>query len=186
VEEIRINLIMIKTYTHRHGTYTSDKFLKYIDKTKVKTIVEGGSRDLIDALFLEEYFNDAYIHSFECNTEAYQICLTNLQKSLGRITLNSTAMCNEDTQLKFYAFDHIVTKHHDIGVSSIYKHINPIDVPQKEIEVTGIRLDTYCSLHNIQQHIFVSLRVYICYFIPLKINIKFFYIKKDIRFISLK
>jgi len=46
VEKITINLIMIKTYTQRHGTYTSDKFLNYIDKTKVKTIVEGGSRYL--------------------------------------------------------------------------------------------------------------------------------------------
>lgn len=150
---------MIKTYTSRHGTYTSDKFLKYIDKTKVKTIVEGGSRDLIDALFLEEYFNGAYIHSFECNREAHQICLSNLQRSLGRITLNSTAMCNEDAQLKFYAFDHIATEHHDIGVSSIYRHINPIDVPQKEIEVTGIRLDTYCNINNIQQIDFLCLDV---------------------------
>ena len=109
---------MIKTYTDRHATYTSNNFLKHIDNKKVKTIVEGGSRDLIDALFLEKYFTDAYIHSFECNKEAYEICRSNLKQSSGRIKLNEMAMTNKDTELSFYAFNHDITTEHDIGVSS--------------------------------------------------------------------
>ena len=150
---------MIKTYTEKHATYTSEKFLKYIDHHKVKTIVEGGSRDLLDALFLEKYFKEATVHSFECNSEAHKICKENLEQSSGRINLNNMAMSNEDAELSFFAFDHNKTDHHDIGVSSLYRHINQNDVPQIEIKVKGIRLDTYCKLSNIDQIDYLCLDV---------------------------
>lgn len=159
--EERNNFIlnMIKTYTERHATYTSEKFLKHIDRDKVKNIVEGGSRDLLDALFLESYFENANVHSFECNSEAYEICKKNLKCGFGRIKLNDMAMSNEDGELSFFAFDHNKTEHHDIGVSSLYRHINQHDVPQKEIKVKGIRLDTYCKLNNIEQIDYLCLDV---------------------------
>ena len=140
---------MIKTYDNIHATYTSKQFLNFIDVKDVNVIVEGGSRDLVDALYLEQHFNNAQIHSFECNEEAYAICSKNLNRSKGRIKLNKLAMTNKNGELSFYAFDHNVTDHHDIGVSSLYKHKDQNGVPQKEITVLGTRLDTYCNNNNI-------------------------------------
>lgn len=150
---------MIKHYNERHATYTSDRFLKYINIEKIKVIVEGGSRDLIDALYLEKYFQRAHIHSFECNEDAYNICQTNIQQSLGRIKLNKLAMCDVDGEIFFHPFDHSVTDEHDIGVSSIYRHIDQNSVPQKTVKVNSIRLDTYCVANNINRIDYLCLDV---------------------------
>lgn len=150
---------MIKTYHNIHATYTSKQFLNFIDVERVSIIIEGGSRDLVDALFLEQHFKGAQIHSFECNDEAYQICAQNLERSEGRVKLNKLAMTNTNDNLIFYAFDHDSTDEHDIGVSSLYKHKNANSVPQKEITVKGIRLDHYCNINNIPRIDYLCLDV---------------------------
>lgn len=150
---------MIKIYNKPHATYSSKQFLNFIDVSEVHYIIEGGSRDLIDALFLEQHFKDARIHSFECNDEAYQICAQNLEKSDGRIKLNKLAMTNTNDNLTFYAFDHDITDEHDIGVSSLYKHKDTNGVPQKEIIVKGMRLDHYCNINNIPRIDYLCLDV---------------------------
>jgi len=150
---------MIKTYSNKHGTYTSKQFLDFIDLKEVNVVVEGGSRDLLDALFLEEYFQSAHIHSFECNEEAYDICVENLKKGSGRIKLNKLAMAEKDGDLTFYSFDHNSTNEHDIGVSSIYKHKDQNSVPQKPKNVSCTRLDTYCKKNNITKIDYLCLDV---------------------------
>ena len=48
--------------------YLEDIFKNNIDKNKVKTVFELGSRDLIDAIKLQKYFNcDVFL--FECNPD---------------------------------------------------------------------------------------------------------------------
>ena len=47
-------------------------FLDKIDKSKVHTIFELGSRDLIDAIKLDCNFNDSKVYAFECNVDCLQ------------------------------------------------------------------------------------------------------------------
>ena len=150
---------MIKAYDNIHATYTSKQFLDLIDPKEVNVVIEGGSRDLLDSLFLEQHFTNALIHSFECNEEAYVICSDNLKKSSGRIKLNKLAMTNKNGKMSFYAFDHNLTTQHDIGVSSLYRHKDQNGVPQKEISVMGTRLDTYCTNNNITKIDYLCLDV---------------------------
>jgi hypothetical protein len=60
--------------------YLEDIFKYNIDKNEVKIVFESGSRDLIDSIILQKYFN-CKVCSFECNP----ICKTNYNK-LNEIT----------------------------------------------------------------------------------------------------
>jgi hypothetical protein len=44
-------------------------FFSLIDSNKIKTIFELGSRDLIDAIKLLDYFKDSKAYAFECNPD---------------------------------------------------------------------------------------------------------------------
>ena len=56
------------------------QFNKSIDKKKVKTIFELGSRDLIDAKKLINHYNTAMCYSFECNPDCLIECKKNKAK----------------------------------------------------------------------------------------------------------
>ncbi len=140
---------MIKNFTTKHATYTEEQFIEHVNKD-ASVIIEAGSRDLLDALYLEQYFPKANIYSFECNEDSWSICENNLNKSEGRIHLSKCALYNKNENISFYAFEHDKTEEHDIGVSSIYKHNNPASVPQKNVTVKGIRLDTFCEQNAIK------------------------------------
>jgi len=148
------------------STYLQNIFTEKIKKDDIKTIFEIGSRDLLDGINLIDHYDSSKLFAFECNPEGLVECYVNLQKlpenKKDRIKLVEKAVYTTDSKVKFYPFD--ITKYNNIGASSIYKidfsnrppHEGdiffgkfPPGFVQKEIEVDGIRLDTFCSENNI-------------------------------------
>lgn len=137
-------------------------FNKNIDETKVKTIFELGSRDLIDARKLIKHYDSAICYSFECNPD----CLIECKKTKAnfnedenkRIILIENAVSIDNKKILFRPFD--LSIYNNMGSSSILeidfsmRNKNDPDYNkgkvQKEIEVDGIRLDTYMENNNIQ------------------------------------
>ena len=101
--------------------YLEDIFKNNIDKNKVKTVFELGSRDLIDAIKLQQYFN-CDVYSFECNPDCLTICKTNYEKlnelTKKSITFIDFAVSTIDGNIKFYSFE--INKY-NIGASSCLK-----------------------------------------------------------------
>lgn len=118
--------------------YLYKGFTDLIDKQSIKTIVECGSRDGLDAIALLEYFDPDIIYTFECNPESIPVCLENIE-GLPQIQFIDSAVTNVDYKVKFYPTD--TTKDKNIGASSLFKHI--WGFPQTETEVWGVRLDTF-------------------------------------------
>ena len=137
-------------------------FNKLIDKTKVKVIFELGSRDLIDSKKLISHYNDAICYSFECNPDCLIECYKNMKKfnkdENDRIILVDKAVSNENRKILFRPFD--LSIYNNMGASSILeidfsmRNKNDPDYNrgsvQKEIEVDGIRIDTYMENNNIE------------------------------------
>ena len=137
-------------------------FNKSIDKTKVKTIFELGSRDLIDAKKMINHYNNATCYSFECNPDCLIECKKNKAKfnedENKRIILIENAVSIDNSKVLFRPFD--LSIYNNMGSSSILeidfsmRNKNDPDYNrgkvQKQIEVNGIRIDTYMENNNIQ------------------------------------
>jgi FkbM family methyltransferase len=137
-------------------------FFSKIDSNQIKTIFELGSRDLIDAIKLLDYFQDSKAYAFECNPdcliECYNIIdkLDEIQKK--RLFLVDKAVSINNSNVSFYPFD--LQKYNNMGASSMLKidfslrNKNDLDYnrenPQKEIIVDGIRLDTFIDENYIE------------------------------------
>lgn len=136
--------------------YLEEIFKKNIDKDKIKIILELGSRDLIDAIKLQKYYN-CKVYAFECNPDCLNICKVNYHKldniSKKSINLIESAISLDNGHVKFYPFD--LEKYNNMGASSMLKidftKRNKWDPdynrpnPQKEIVVPSIRLDTFIT-----------------------------------------
>lgn len=136
-------------------------FNNNIDKTKVKIIFELGSRDLIDAKKLIKHYDNAICYSFECNPDCLIECKKNKKKfnedQNNRIILVENAISIDNKKIKFRPFD--LSIYNNMGASSILeidftkRNKNDPDYNrgkvQKEIEVNGIRIDTYMENNNI-------------------------------------
>lgn len=136
--------------------YLEEIFKKNIYKDKIKIILELGSRDLIDAIKLQKYYN-CKVYAFECNPDCLNICKVNYDKldeeSKKSINLIESAVSLDNGHVKFYPFD--LEKYNNMGASSMlkidftkrnkwdpdYNRLNP----QKEIVVPSIRLDTFIT-----------------------------------------
>ena len=137
------------------------EFNDNINKNKVKTIFELGSRDLIDAKKLIEYYDNAICYSFECNPDCLIECKKNREnfneEQNKRIILVENAVSIENKKIIFRPFD--LSIYNNMGSSSILeidfskRNKNDPDYNrgsvQKEIEVDGIRLDTFIENNNI-------------------------------------
>jgi FkbM family methyltransferase len=136
--------------------YLEEIFKKNIDKDKIKIILELGSRDLIDAIKLQKYYN-CKVYAFECNPDCLNICKVNYHKldnvTKKSINLIESAVSLDNGHVKFYPFD--LEKYNNMGASSMLKidftKRNKWDPdynrpnPQKEIVVPSIRLDTFIT-----------------------------------------
>ena len=136
-------------------------FLNFINKDKINIIFELGSRDLIDAIKLLNYYN-CKVYAFECNPDCLIECkkqLTNLDtNSKEKLFLINKAVSLLDNDVSFYPFD--LTKYNNMGSSSMLKidftkrNLDDPDYnkpnPQKEIVVSGTRLDTFIINNNIE------------------------------------
>ena len=54
------------------------EFFKRIHNKQIKTIFELGSRDLIDAIKLLNYFESSNVYAFECNPDCLVECNKNI------------------------------------------------------------------------------------------------------------
>lgn len=140
------------------GSYL--KFINYMDND-IKVIFELGSRDLLDAIELLKNYKYSKIYSFECNPDCLVECNNNIKKfnefQKKNIILIDKAVSLNDGIVKFFPFD--LEKYNNMGASSLLKidfsnrSINDPDYNrrdvQKEIEVSGIRLDTFLKKNNI-------------------------------------
>ena len=146
------------------STYTNHFFLNFIDKTKVKTIFEIGTRDGWDTLSLYNYYQTEDIHTFECNPESVQITkqIYN-QNKMNFVKFNNMAIWKTTGKIKFYPVKHSYHKHlnpngdpsffeKNIGASSCYPESGLYGEKyiQDEIFVNSITLNDYCFNNNIK------------------------------------
>ena len=138
------------------------EFLPLLNSTKIKTIFELGSRDLIDAVKLLDYFQDSQAYAFECNPDCLIECHNNMNKldeiQKKRLILVDKAVSINNGKISFYPFD--LQKYNNMGSSSMLKidfsFRNKDDPdynrenPQKEIIVDGVRLDTFIDENHIE------------------------------------
>lgn len=140
-------------------SYLEPIFLENIDKTRVQTIFELGSRDLLDAHKLEDYYG-CPVYAFECNPDCLEICDSVMETfDNNNIRLIRKAVSLIDGPVSFYPFD--ITKYDNMGASSMFKidfknrdkddpdYNSPS--PQTEIVVEGTRLDTFMAENRIDR-----------------------------------
>ncbi len=145
------------------NNYLEEIFIKEINKTEINTVFELGSRDLLDAIKMQKYYN-CKVYSFECNPDCLVVCRNNFINEHSSVKKNiylieSAVSVNNGTET-FYPFD--LKQYNNMGASSMLKidftkrDVNDPDYnrpnPQKEIKVSSIRLDTFMnnmSIHNI-------------------------------------
>ncbi len=140
-------------------SYLEPIFLENIDKSAVQTIFELGSRDLLDAHKLQDYYG-CLVYAFECNPDCLEVCDSVMETfNNTNIVLVKNAVSLTDGPLSFYPFD--LAQYDNMGASSLlkinfdnrekddpdYKRASP----QTEIVVDGIRLDTFMEKNNIQR-----------------------------------
>jgi len=134
------------------NNYNKDVFLKYINpyKENFHLIIEVGSRDGLDTIFLNKHFK-CNIHSFEPNPTSYSDCLNNISKyeNSHQIKMNNLAVWNKSEKIKFYP---VTNGNH--GASSCYlcSQIHPTEKYQQiEIEIDSITLKEYCEINDIHE-----------------------------------
>lgn len=141
--------------------YIEKIFIENIKKDDIKIIFELGSRDMLDTFKLIAYYDKSVVYSFECNPECIEECEENLNLIQDyvkdRIIFIKNAVAENNGDVWFYPFD--VTKYNNKGASSMLKidfsmrHPSDPDYnkpnPQKEIIVSGIRLDTFMDSKNL-------------------------------------
>lgn len=131
------------------GCYLEDIFTFHIDKSKVNSILEIGSRDVIDAINLSDYYK-CHVYAFECNPEALSICYHN-RKDNPNITIVPLAAWNQSCFLTFYPIIKIPNAY-NLGASSLLKISS--DSPERglqqaEITVKATRLDDWLTSQNL-------------------------------------
>lgn len=138
------------------------QFLDKINKNDINIIFELGSRDLVDAIKLLNYF-DCKVYAFECNPDCLAVCNKNILnldvEKKKQLFLINKAVSLENGYVLFYPFD--LNKYNNMGASSMLKidfskrNKNDPDYnkknPQKEITVNGIRLDTFMYQNKIDK-----------------------------------
>jgi len=136
-------------YHKYHGGYLHPHFLSWIDKSKVQTILEIGSRDAIDAIELSEYY-EASVYAFECNPEGISLCQHNIGNN-PNVKLVPLAAWKESTSLSFYPVVGPPGTFPNIGASSLFQsHPTCFDYQvQSEIKVQAVRLDEWMAENHI-------------------------------------
>lgn len=130
-------------------------FAPCIDPQSVHLILEIGSRDALDAIFLGHHYK-CPVFSFECNPEALDICYKNTKK-YPFVTIVPYACWNETKTLPFYPVvesNGSSSNPINIGASSLL--VARKDGCDKEhrqgppIEVQAIRLDEWMKDQKIE------------------------------------
>jgi FkbM family methyltransferase len=130
------------------SAYTNSNFSKHI-KSQIKTIIECGSRDCLDAIEMLKYYNPEKIYSFECNPESINTCKNNI-KNIDNIFLIEYAVSDHDGEIDFYATDMEKSSDKNIGASSALFHRDQKEYIQKKIKVQCITLKTFLNNYKLK------------------------------------
>ena len=132
-----------------NSAYLNKRFTDLIDRNSIKTVIECGSRDCLDAILLCGYYQPDVIYSFECNPESIVVCKEYLN-GFNRIKLIEKAVCNVNGVVDFYATDMERSFDKNIGASSLLVHRGDNKhYVQKKIQVKSTRLDTFMEENSI-------------------------------------
>lgn len=118
-----------------------------IDFSKVRTVLEIGSRDGCQALELSRWFPNATVYSFEPNPSALDWVRKN-SAMCSRIVVVPFAVSEVTGEVSFYE-----VVNGNIGASSLYKvnHPRSFEWQQREIKVQSVRLDEWLDNKGIDQ-----------------------------------
>lgn len=118
----------------------------YVDFSKVKTILDLGSRDGYQSVEFRNWFPDAKIIAFEANPN--QIPLIETVTNGFNIDIVPKAAGDYNGKTKFFVCAN------NVGGSSLLQvsnHIRSRQWPQTEIEVDIVRVDDWCKENNISE-----------------------------------
>jgi FkbM family methyltransferase len=133
------------------GDYLNRNFRKKIKKNLVQSVLEIGSRDLIDALELSEYYA-CHVYAFECNPEALSVCYHNLGKN-PNVSIVPLAAWNETRPISFFPLVK-EAEAFNLGAASLFK-FDPKGVDggryeQTEITVQATRIDEWLNKNQLK------------------------------------
>lgn len=129
---------------------------QFIDKIRykigyfcdIKTILEIGSRDAIQAVEFADTFKSAKIYAFEANPESVKNCFYT-SRNYVNIEVIPKAVTDRDGEVDFYPIDMFNSPIKNIGASSLYPiselYRSKENLLQKKITVPCCRLDTFCK-----------------------------------------
>jgi len=109
-----------------------------IPKEEVNTIVELGSRDGLDAIWLHKHFN-AEVVCWECHPELVEVVKEHIQ-FFPEVELVDKAVWSERTTLEFN-----IVVNGNVGASSVFKAKNEQGRPQLEQKTVSVETETLDS-----------------------------------------
>ncbi len=135
--------------------YTNPKYKTFLEKDKIKTIFEIGSRDGFDAISLSMEYPDSHIHSFECNPLTVDICRQNiLQSRQQNISFYDFGLGKDIGKFPFYSY----VKYSDTqfalessGSSSFFKRDDFLQTQKYIKDVDVMRVDKFCNENKIKK-----------------------------------
>jgi FkbM family methyltransferase len=139
-----------------YNIYIKESFTKFIDVTKVKTILEIGARECgYTQEILDFYSLCEELHSFECNPHTVSICEQNIKdlkknhKNLKKVKFNAKGVSSKEEELTFFS----VNVGGDYGSSSagFFPTEKQHSLIKEDIKVKCIDIDTYCKENNIDK-----------------------------------
>jgi len=144
-----VNLQAYAIYRHvmdnQGGGGSYHHFTDQIECDQINTIVELGSRDGLDAIWLSYLFN-AETYAWECHPDLWLSMKENLQH-FDKVHMVDKAVWSEDTTIDFFP-----VTNGNIGASSCFEVDNEIaneHLEQTKISVEAIRLDDWAKENNI-------------------------------------
>lgn len=116
--------------------YTTPEVLNYIDKAKVRTIVDAGACDGTTTLLLARVYTSAHVYAFECNPRILEKCESTILASdvSNRITLSKIGLGNIPSTERFFPY----ISGNDGASSFLYR----IDGKNTQQTVENIQIDT--------------------------------------------
>jgi FkbM family methyltransferase len=143
-----INFGAIENIDHTNGAYHVPWVRDLIDKDRrnIKTILELGSGNGMDSIYLYNYYPYSKVYGFEANPGAIEICKKNLI-NFPEITLVEKAVSDKTERIKFYP---VIDGRHLASAIYKVKPEYPEHFKQTEIEVDAIRLDEWMEQNKIE------------------------------------
>ena len=129
--------------------YVNVKLNEFLSGINYETVIECGSRDIVDLMVFTSIYGVDKSYAFECNPYAINLCKRNLRYAESDIELVEKAVYNKDQKIEFYSVD-AINESSNIGASSLLEN-EQMNEPVTKIEVDATRLDTFMNERNIEK-----------------------------------